>query len=431
MSEPPAKSNCRSVHEGSRQSYGGRESQGPGKGGGRGRGRGRFGSPSEEGSSVGEGTGRKCLFLECASWCTHTQSIIVLAKSVSNNDDTSTVTTIDDHVSLTKNAERGKGQQNESKSSQPIQIETTTESLYEANKGKKRKRTKFKGTPVKTRSKLPQTCEGYRSITPHEALSSYDKKADVKIYVKPLVILDLNGVLCHRVRDRTIPHEILSTLQFDFMASNYESIRQRIYRKACGNVAGTPIIERTDLTSFLNFLDCHFTLAVWTSAKKTTADSIINLLFPRDIASRLLFVWSQNHCGHEKVNETKISDSKEDPPRHRKAFYRDIVFSKSLGKVWTAYPLWNEKNTLLIDDSPEKCPEKMKFNTLHPNPLFGLDLSSLPNSIADKYCDESNQRLQIDFFEKLSMIWSTPQDDSDPLRDFLLKNAKDHMGWRG
>ena len=61
-------------------------------------------------------------------------------------------------------------------------------------------------------------------------------------------------------------------------------IRKTIYRQSCGNVAGTPIIQRTDLNSFLSFLDQHFTLAVWTSAKKRTADSLVDLLFPRDIA---------------------------------------------------------------------------------------------------------------------------------------------------
>ena len=76
-------------------------------------------------------------------------------------------------------------------------------------------------------------------------------------------------------------------------------------------MTGIPIIKRTYFNSFLIFVDQHFNLDVWTFAKKGIADSFADLLFPRDIVERLLFVWSQNYCGNEKAkqrNESTTND---------------------------------------------------------------------------------------------------------------------------
>jgi hypothetical protein len=71
-----------------------------------------------------------------------------------------------------------------------------------------------------------------------------------------LMILDLNGILCHRVQDRDIPGYILNIVQPEIdmceCASSIDAnwkgrIRKMIYRQSRGNVAGTPIIKRTIL----------------------------------------------------------------------------------------------------------------------------------------------------------------------------------------
>ena len=425
-----------------------------------------------------------CRFLDCATICSHTQSVVVIASYLTAKDDDhptipstkeqglmGTCTKKDDgesthrldefgrHVFFSRENETDlhKGSKPSTKDPPSQDDQSSTQSQDEKNdRGAnvkitlKRKRIKFRGTPVKTRSKLPPLNQGMFFMNPQEALSNGDARLNKEIYVKPLVILDLNGILCHRIRDRDIPDFILNVLPpeigiggVDYEKGNGQDvnwkrrIRHKIYRQSCGNVAGTPIIQRTDLISFLTFMDHHFTLAVWTSAKKRTADSLVDLLFPGDIAKRLLFVWSQNHCGNEKAKQGNESTTRnnEGSQVHRKSHYNDIVFIKSLGKVWAAYPLWNESNTLLIDDSPEKCPEKMKHNYLHPPPLLGLDSSVLSNletrDVASIYCDDSNEKLQLDFFEKLSMVWTSSEGDNDPLKDFLRKGEHGHMGWRG
>jgi hypothetical protein len=420
--------------------------------------------------------GRNCRFLACASICTHTQSVVVLATNSTTKDGNPAISDSKEQGLIgTKKYDGGQAcldefgrrvipstdKETHLQKQPKASISDKEEEVTTTKKSKKRKRIKFRGTPVKTRSMLPlnDSSLGLNQsmflMSPQDALSHGDNSIHKEIYVKPLVILDLNGILCHRIRDRDIPEFILNIVRPEIDMGEGASIssigngqdanwkrriRKTIYRQSCGNVAGTPIIQRTDLNSFLTFLDQHFTLAVWTSAKKRTADSLVDLLFPRDIARRLLFVWSQNHCGNEKAKQSNESTTTgQGSLVHRKSHYRDIVFIKSLGKVWAAYPLWNETNTLLIDDSPEKCPEKMKHNTLHPPPILGLDSSVLSDSqtkdVASVYCDDSNQKLQLDFFEKLSTVWTSSEDDGDPLKDplkdFLGKGEHRHMGWRG
>lgn len=205
------------------------------------------------------------------------------------------------------------------------------------------------------------------------------------LHVQPLIVLDLNGIMCHRVR---FDHE--STLSID----DYRDIR--------GRVAQTPVVPRPDLEKFLRYLDRHFCLAVWTSAKTKTAKKLVNILFPEDLKSRLLFCWAQGRCRGHKT-ET------------------GITFEKDLAKVWKAYPLWDSKNTLLVDDSPNKCVQVECG--LHPPPLHGRQKAAMGTQT-----DEENVALQLNFFQKLVSFWT---ETSDPNRyeSFLKIHARGHMGW--
>ncbi|CAB9496025.1 expressed unknown protein [Seminavis robusta] len=216
------------------------------------------------------------------------------------------------------------------------------------------------------------------------------------IYTQPLLVLDINGILCHRIR------------------SNHKLPVK--YRRATCAVACTPVIPRPQLTSFLTFLDAHFCLAVWTSAHAKTAKHLVAGLFPPAIASRLLFVWGQNRC------KTVVQDDGES------------VFRKDLDKIWKDYHLWNCYNTLLIDDSPEKLKTSFQQNALHPPPMNGQQ----PDT-----ADEVNHQRQMNFFLKLVAFWNERQttrtwdeggtvtDNPGPeaLWDFLGKHASEHMGW--
>lgn len=201
------------------------------------------------------------------------------------------------------------------------------------------------------------------------------------IHVQPLLIFDLNGILCHRIR-RPAPGN---------------------YRPSAAQIANTPIIARVDLISFLTFLDAHFTLAVWTSAKTKTAKQLVSLLFPVPIKERLLFIWGQPKC------DTIHIEGREKP-----------LYQKPLSRVWDEYPLWDTTNTLLMDDSPKKCPPAYSQNTLHPPPLHGQSSHHVMS-------DLENEKLQLCFFQQLVQ----ELDDSGDINSVLERCGRGHMGWRG
>ncbi|KAK1745002.1 hypothetical protein QTG54_004293 [Skeletonema marinoi] len=63
------------------------------------------------------------------------------------------------------------------------------------------------------------------------------------IHVKPLIILDVNGILCHRLRQK-----------YQELQLSPASYRRTIsFRPSIGHVANTDIVPRSDLHQFLTF----------------------------------------------------------------------------------------------------------------------------------------------------------------------------------
>eukprot|EP00980_Cylindrotheca_fusiformis_P005347 scaffold1138_cov128-Cylindrotheca_fusiformis.AAC.29 len=224
------------------------------------------------------------------------------------------------------------------------------------------------------------------------------------IAVKPLLILDINGILCHRVRhEDQNPH--LS------------------FRPAVKKVNGTPIIVRPSASIFLNFLSQHFCLAIWTSAKAKTARLILRAVVQPDVRNKLLFVWSQKHCRERQP----VRDDQQGDDRHP-------VFMKSLQQVYDYFPLWGPCNTVLVDDSPEKCHSSDSLNTLHPPSLHGKSITSATSTLL--MSDEDNHEKQSLFFGLLADHFNTrsvlqANSDEDHLSGFFRQHAQGHMGWRG
>jgi NLI interacting factor-like phosphatase len=251
--------------------------------------------------------------------------------------------------------------------------------------------------------------DGCRVITTSQFEDALELSLEPKsswVIVKPLVILDLNGILCHRVRKERVdtnPH--------------------LPYRPSIARIASTPVIPRDDIIPFLEALNRHYMIAVWTSAKRETAKVLIDSLFPIPLRDRLLFVWTQSECERVYTNES-----------HKRKFEREI-FRKPLLKVWKAYPLWNSSNTLLMDDSPDKCPDIQ--NTLHPPSLHGKICEGLSEHMP--MSDEDNCILQRSFFTNLALQHFINPRETFPstkvptleLSKALSQLAKLHMGWRG
>lgn len=377
--------------------------------------------------------------------------------------------------------ESGAQDTHDSPSSAPAPAMLTSDRAQRRKEKKMRKKEKKK--QLHALMKGDEKCPLSIRVTTTKFHSTLDTRATTRsiVHVKPLIVLDLNGILCHRVR--TTPQTT--------------STAQTIYRPSCGNISSTDIIPRSDLVEFLTLLHGNFCLGVWTSATRKTSKLLIEALFPTNIRKRLIFVWHRSFCqlvkkaavesslneGSErsmdcvdnesnqssrrrkrkKRNEvgTEINSSEDgasindystkdqsttatentnntihNTPPNGTIFQDDVTAIKSLSKVWAAFPLWDDTNTILLDDSPEKCPSKFRANSLHPPPIRGTVTACADEgarSKKDSYSivddDEANQRTQRDFFHLLAKHWEQPAEKK--LAEFLEKHANNHnMRWK-
>ena len=203
------------------------------------------------------------------------------------------------------------------------------------------------------------------------ASSSLDSK-DCHIHIKPLLILDLNGILCHRIRKSKESKDDESPI---------------VYRPFDAHVARTPVIARPHLHAFLqHLLASNVCLALWTSAKrKTVHDLLEQLQIP---SASFLFVWGQDQCLTTIDGDAIANDDDKSP-----------LFQKDLQKVWNRYPLWNHNNTLLMDDSMEKIIPSQEQIAMHPVPLNGRQFVELPSTSLllhdNEVCREQNLFIQM------------------------------------
>jgi len=147
---------------------------------------------------------------------------------------------------------------------------------------------------------------------------------------RPLLILDLNHLLCDRVDRR----HFLKGAQPD------------------ATIGNANIFVRPNLKDFLLFLLERFTLAVWTSATYRNAGDLVHFLFG-EIERELSFFWTQEDCTRINIRG-----------RHKP------LFLKELSRVWDRYGWFNPSNTVLLDDSPEKCKRNPPHTAIHPASYF-------------------------------------------------------------
>ena len=277
----------------------------------------------------------------------------------------------------------------------------------------------------------------------------------ITIHIQPLLILDVNGILCHRNR---LTQKKMNEQNLEFRqaaGSGSSKIRK--------NLGGTTIIPRTNLHEFVTYLDKHFTLAIWTSATQRVIKKFLPMLLPQHVIQKLLFLWTQEQCcilddvvDVGLKNQTEATDEVDNSCGINA---RDVIYGKQLSRVWdhpTFGRLFNKSNTLLIDDSSDKCPiDSCSFNTLHPPSIHGMVKGTSDNT-TEESSDEYNEIQQQLFFDKLVKFWSSDPvsarsrsaggGDSDSkqheqgeeeeeqraaLYEFLKQHGTEHMGWRG
>mmetsp|Transcript_9994 Transcript_9994/g.15088 ORF Transcript_9994/g.15088 Transcript_9994/m.15088 type:complete len:473 (-) Transcript_9994:427-1845(-) len=128
-----------------------------------------------------------------------------------------------------------------------------------------------------------------------------------KEYVRPLLILDIHGVIGDR-----------------------EPFNKN-------SRTGRKFIKRPYFEEFLALCEEHFEIAAWSCAKKKNIDLD---LFEK---TKLLFVWSQGES--TRCYNPDVDGRGNVKPR----------FLKELSRVWKKFPCYNKSNTLLLDNDIEKC----------------------------------------------------------------------------
>ena len=133
--------------------------------------------------------------------------------------------------------------------------------------------------------------------------------------------------------------------------------------------------------------------------------------------------------------------------------HKDVIAVKSLTKVWSCYPRWNATNTLLIDDSPEKCPRQFRGNVVHPPPICGtytraeeheeggavgsgakiaVEEQDPKSTHAMVDNDKENQTMQRKFFKHLANHCAASSSSlTRHVVEFLEAHANEYnMGWQ-
>ena len=139
---------------------------------------------------------------------------------------------------------------------------------------------------------------------------------------RPLVVLDLNGVLLDR--------EFLD-----------DKNRRDGYPVSPTCYAGKfAVWTHPKLVEFLALLMLDYEVAIWSSAKSFNVKQLLDAIIPK-LQKDLLFVWGQEECVPVKTDE-KYSDGKP-----------VMLFTKPAERIWRLYPQYEGK-TIIIDDSSQK-----------------------------------------------------------------------------
>ena len=159
------------------------------------------------------------------------------------------------------------------------------------------------------------------SVSTNGGFAVSAKLADIRRAI--LVIVDLNGVLGCR-----------------------------------GATSKSPFIKRPHIDDFLAFLFRNFVVAVWTSSMEANGRRIIEEVFGPRYGPKLCFTWFRDKC--TKQSEAAVAAGSSSNP------YGTI---KDLTTVWTAFPSFDSRNTVIVDDSRDKCSHPS--NSVCPSQFIG------------------------------------------------------------
>jgi TFIIF-interacting CTD phosphatase-like protein len=143
---------------------------------------------------------------------------------------------------------------------------------------------------------------------------------------KKLLVLDVNGVLIHRIHKSSSSKDDVSVFVRDYN-----------------------IWKRPHLNEFLEFCFENFQVSIWSSMQQKNAIPIINEIFTKDQTRNLEFIFYKDQCDEIK-------------PHPNPNVNKPSLWKKDLLKIWKSFPQFSVENTLIIDDckykmlgNPKKC----------------------------------------------------------------------------
>ncbi|TPX51700.1 hypothetical protein SeLEV6574_g00119 [Synchytrium endobioticum] len=206
----------------------------------------------------------------------------------------------------------------------------------------------------------------FTNFTLHDDHASLLSANMARLRPRLLIILDLNGTIIDRVKDRA--EQKLARVNPHCPEPSFTSNAARIY-------------IRPHLEPFLSVLFSNFTVAAWTSAQPKNAVPMARGVFGRHF-DNLAFVWDRSHCSavregrkdHSSIKDvSKVwnyslshaassitgLDGRANQVIHRRGDSRGSSDGGTLNNSRSQAPskqdLWTPNNTILIDDTPYKA----------------------------------------------------------------------------
>ncbi|GMH58177.1 hypothetical protein TrLO_g12547 [Triparma laevis f. longispina] len=253
--------------------------------------------------------------------------------------------------------------------------------------------------------------------------------------VKPLLILDLNGVLCRRISLSTFNHKAYYPSFWQYASQHGEQKARDFYEdwsppigslpfneielgerekaikvhsnlpSSLGIVAATPIVPFENLEEVLGLLE-NFTVGVWSSAMSQNVRQIVEMLF-KDRKDSLLFIYGQEQCkcpGDRKGSDPKqhpkqrsSNNNQQQPSVHKKG---KPTYMKPLARIFDEYHLWSAKSTIIFDDTPDKmsCNPKENVIIVEDQEKLTLCLKELIDYVGR--CEEEKKEVDVREFVK-------------------------------
>ncbi|GMI08284.1 hypothetical protein TrRE_jg12853 [Triparma retinervis] len=194
---------------------------------------------------------------------------------------------------------------------------TNTENISQKKEGFKKK----KGVHKKKQARKLQRYESQALATPssvwRDDIKGNTKVGEVGFRVKPLVVIDLNGVLVERM-----------------------GMGEAKGEEDCDGFGGGRGYKVMLTEGELEEIMEDFAVGVWSSGDKKSVRKILNGAYGR-LVERLVFVWGGERClGDKQVGKGEKNTRK-----------------KPMRRVHGEFAVWDESNCVLVDDSEEKVVE--------------------------------------------------------------------------